>query len=184
MSNEFLIYTNRRKKPSRCVHKLTCKCAIDTWRQRYLSALSPSRRALFHSGRRERCAKYLTWRRNRKKACLFTQCAKWSFSSSSSIKARRRRNATRRDATRRRYRSTVSCTARIGLAVRFATFRQRCRYEGAKCARCTRGEDYERIVDLCNVRDDYRIAISTVAACRRHRQREHENDLNQLAAES
>lgn len=95
-------------------------------------------------------------------------------------------DATSRDATRRDAATgvPVSCTARIGLAVRFATFRQHCRYEGARCARCTRGEDYERVVDLCNVCDDYRIAVSTVAACRRHRQREHENDLSQLVAES
>lgn len=177
MSNEFLTYTNRSKKSSRCVHTLTYKCAIGTWRQRYLSALSPSRRAFFRSGMMRGVPGVEKEPKEPRKACLFTSCAKWSSSSSSSvIRARRRRNV-----TRRHYGSTVSCTARIGLTVRFATFRQRCRYEGAGC---TRNEDYERVVDLCNVCDDYRIAVSSVAACRRHRQREHKNDLSQLAAES
>lgn len=76
----------------------------------------------------------------------------------------------------------MSCTAqisRIRCAARSATFRQRCRYGGA---RCTRGEDYERVVvDPHNVCDDCRIAVSGVAA-RRHRERDRENDLGQLAA--
>lgn len=79
----------------------------------------------------------------------------------------------------------MSCTARIGrgCAVRFATFRQRCRYGGA---RCTRGEDYDvRVANPRNVYDNRRIAVSRVAARRRHRrERECEDDLGQPAAES
>jgi len=127
------------------------------------------RRALFRRG----TMRESTWREETKKSTSLHIMREWSSRVSLELVGD---VATEVDG------SIVSCTARICVrAVRFANFRQRCRYGGA---RCTQGEDYERVVDPCNVCDNYRIAVSRVAACRRYHERERENDLSQLTNKS